>query len=58
MQQTRDTLLKYKAELEAKNHPLADDIKYYSRGARCTFPDFDCSQDCSFKEGKTLTRKI
>ena len=58
MQQTRDTLLKYKAALEAKNHPLAEDIKYYSRGARCTFPDFDCSQDCSFKEGKTLTRKI
>ena len=58
MQQTRDTLLKYKAALEAKDHPLADDIKYYSRGARCTFPDFDCSQPCKFDEGIKLTRKI
>ena len=58
MQQTRDTLLKYKKALELSEHPLAEDIEKYSHGARCTFADFDCSQDCSFKEGKTLTRKI
>ena len=58
MLQTRDTLLKYKKALEDKNHYLKDDIEKYSYGARCTFPDFTCSQDCKFKEGKVLTRKI
>ena len=58
MMQTRDTLLKYKEALEKNNHSLAKDIEKYSRGARCTFPDFECSSDCKFKEGKTLTRKI
>lgn len=58
MRQTRDTLLKYKEHLEQANSPLAEDIKKYSHGARCTFPDFDCSADCKFSEGKLLTRKI
>ena len=58
MQQTRETLLKYKKALEEANHPLAEDIKKYSNGARCTFPDFDCTSDCKFSEGKTLGRKI
>ena len=58
MLQTKETLLKYKKALEESNSPLAQDIEKYSHGARCTFPDFDCSSDCKFKEGKTLTRKI
>lgn len=58
MMQTRDTLLKYKKALEEANSPLANDIKKYSRGARCTFPDFDCSSDCKFSEGKILSRQI
>ena len=58
MIQTRDTLMKYKAALEAANHPLAEDIKKYSKGARCTFKDYDCARDCKFAEGKNLTRKI
>lgn len=58
MQQTRETLLKYKKALEESNNPLASDIEKYSHGARCTFPDYTCSSDCGFKEGKTLTRKI
>lgn len=58
MRQTRDTLMEYKESLEAKNHYLKDDIKKYTKGARCTFPDFKCPSDCNFKEGKTLTRKI
>ena len=58
MLQTRETLLKYKKALEESNSPLSADIERYSHGARCTFPDFDCSSDCKFKEGKTLTRKI
>jgi len=58
MAQTRDTLLKYKEALEASNHPLASDIEQYSHGARCTFPDYSCANDCKFAEGKRLVRKI
>jgi hypothetical protein len=58
MRQTKETLEEYKKALEEKNHPLAKDIEKYSHGARCTFPDFKCSSDCKFKEGKILTRKI
>lgn len=58
MSQTRNNLLRYKESLESKNHPLAKDIAKYCRGARCTFPDFKCSQDCCFKEGKTLEREV
>lgn len=56
--QTRWTLWKMKAYLEETNHPLKEDIEKYTHGARCTFPDFDCSSDCKFKEGKTLSRRI
>ena len=58
MIQTKETLLKYKKALEKSNSPLAKDIEKYSHGARCTFPDFDCSSDCKFVEGKRLNRKI
>ena len=58
MKQSRRTLLKYKEELEKKNHYLKDDITKYTNGARCTFPCFNCPNDCKFKEGKTLVRKI
>ena len=58
MRQTRATLLKYKDSLEKNNHPLASDIVKYSHGARCTFPDFTCTENCNFNEGKRLIRKI
>ena len=58
MKQTRDTLLKYKEALEQANSPLLTDIEKYTHGARCTFPNFQCSRDCKFKHGKTLVRKI
>ncbi len=58
MRQTRDTLLKYRDALKESESPLYDDIEKYTHGARCTFPDFECSKPCKFKEGITLTRKI
>lgn len=58
MNQTRETLLKYKENLEKTNHCLSSDIEKYTRGARCTFFDFVCTSDCKFNEGKTLVRKI
>lgn len=58
MLQTRETLLNYKEALEESGSPLVQDIAQYLHGARCTFPDFKCTSDCKFKEGKTLIRKI
>ena len=58
MKQTQETLLKYKKALEESGSPLASDIEKYSHGARCTFPDFKCTQDCKFVLGKRLERKI
>lgn len=58
MLQTKETLLKYRKALEFANSQLAEDIRKYSNGARCTFPDFDCSCNCKFNEGKRLIRKI
>lgn len=58
MRQTRDTLLKYRDALKESESPLYEDIEKYTHGARCTFPDFECSKPCKFKEGITLTRKI
>lgn len=58
MAQTRATLLKYKDALEESEHPLVEDIKVHSLGARCTFPDYNCAKSCGFKEGIDLTRKI
>ena len=57
-EQTRATLLRYKKALEESGSPLAQDIQKYCHGARCTFPDFDCTSDCKFTEGKKLVRKI
>ena len=56
--QSRETLMKYKDALEKSGHPLAEDIKNYTKGARCTFKDFTCTADCGFAEGKTLKRLI
>ncbi len=56
--QTKDTLMKYYQALKSKNHPLKDDIERYIHGARCTFDDYTCSQDCFNKEAKQLKRKI
>ena len=58
MLQTRETLMKYKKALEKTNSPLAKDIEKYTHGAKCTFPDYKCSSDCQFSEGKRLNRKI
>lgn len=58
MLKTKEILKRYKDKLGNSNNPLKDDIVKYSRGTRCTFPDFDCKSDCKFNDGKILTRKI
>ena len=56
--QEKNTLLKYRSELAKRGSPLAKKLDAYNHGARCTFPDYECHQDCKFKEGKMLVRKI
>ena len=58
MMQTKETLTKYGRYLQEQNDELFMDILKYSHGARCTFPDYKCSQDCKFPFGKILIRKI
>lgn len=41
-----------------KKKDMLDILDKHSKGARCTFPDYDCPKDCKFNEGKTLVRKI
>ena len=56
MRQTKKTLEEYRDNLT--DDVLINDIQKYTKGARCTFPDYTCSSDCHFNEGKTLVRKI
>lgn len=56
--QTKETLEKYKKALIESDYYLKEDIEKYSKGARCTFPDYKCTSDCNFSEGKRLIRKI
>ncbi|MBR1413157.1 MAG: FAD-dependent thymidylate synthase [Bacilli bacterium] len=58
MNQTRDTMMKYRDYTEAEHNPLYQELEKYSHGARCTFPDYKCSNDCHNLEGKKLTRRI
>ncbi len=57
MQTTKMILLKYKEELEKNNNILKDDIKKYTKGARCTF-GYNCQKKCNFNAGITLEREI
>lgn len=58
MMQTKKTLDQYAEALRVNGSRLYDDIIKYTHGARCTFPDFECTQKCGFAEGVQLTRKI
>ena len=57
-QQTDLLLKKYVEELRAKNHPRAEELAQYTKGSRCTFPDYKCPSPCGFKEGINETRLI
>ena len=57
-QQTDLILKKYVEELRAKNHPRAEELAQYTKGSRCTFPGYQCTTPCGFKEGINGTRLI
>ena len=57
-QQTDRILRQYVEELQAKNHPRAEELAQYTKGSRCTFPDYKCPSPCRFAEGVKGTRII
>lgn len=56
--QTKETLIAYTKALKDSNHYRYQDLIRYTKGARCTFDDFICNDQCHFKEGILLKRKI
>ena len=56
--QTKDILNKYIETVKVTDQDLYNDMLPYSHGARCTFPDFECTEQCNFKEGINLKRRI
>ena len=53
-----ETLKKYEYSLRMKIHPRAEEIIEYTKGSRCTFPDFKCTAPCGFALGIDETRKV
>ena len=53
-----DILKKYEHALRMKVHPRAEEIISYTKGSRCTFPDFTCTAPCDFALGINETRLI
>lgn len=56
--QTNETLKKYLNALQIKKHARAEELAKYTKGARCTFPDYKCPKPCGFKEGINESRII
>ena len=55
---TTEIMNRYHNALKDSRHPKAQEIEQYTKGARCTFPDYHCPEPCHFAEGITMTRKI
>jgi hypothetical protein len=55
---TNEILKKYEYALRMKIHPRAEEIIEYTKGSRCTFPDFKCTAPCGFKLGIDETRRV
>lgn len=60
MNNTRKTLSHYIKELERKEgyQDLAEELKDYSHGPKCTFPDTKCSARCAFGPELGLERLV
>ncbi len=53
--QTNETLGRY---LSGAPEHIQDELTPYSKGARCTFPDYNCKSRCGWGAKKSLTRLI
>lgn len=59
---SKETLNKYVRALELSklqsDKKILEEMKKYTVGARCTFPEFECPNRCMFVKGIILARKI
>ncbi len=58
MQQTKETLDRYVETTKIENPTLYNYLLPYTKGARCTFPNWKCTSPCVFKAKDALNRKI
>lgn len=58
MQQTKETLDKYIQATKNTNETIYNYLLPYTKGARCTFPNWKCNAPCVFKAKDALTRII
>lgn len=58
MQQTKETLDKYIQATKNTNETVYNYLLPYTKGARCTFPNWKCNAPCVFKAKDALTRII
>ena len=58
MEQTKETLQRYMEEVKDKNVQVYNELKKYSSGARCTFPNWKCNTPCVFGPKGAMNRKI
>jgi len=57
-QQTNETLKKYVENLKTSKHSRATEMEQYTKGSRCTFPNYNCKTPCGFKDGVSEEREI
>lgn len=57
MMQTKEIMDKY-MENTKELPEIYNELLPYSKGARCTFPDWECTTPCIFGPKKAITRKI
>ena len=55
---TSATWKKYIHALQIKVHPRAEEMMQYTKGSRCTFPDYTCPVPCGFALGVNEQRII
>lgn len=58
MEQTIDTMNKYLEATKDTNEEVYNYLLPYSKGARCTFPGFKCTQPCVFGGAGAIKRKV
>lgn len=56
--QTTASKKKLYEHLVVENPPLAEELKPYMKGSRCTAPDYKCATPCGYKDGVTGGRTI
>ena len=57
-QVTKQTYDRYYNALKEQNSSLANELEPFKKGARCTYPEFTCTQPCGFKDGVIEEREI